>query len=223
LPDTCPQIPHGRKFPRRTVGRPYNKMTSALTRTDLGRRTNPLRGMGARGEVEITNRSWFPPASFPMIAGRWASYSPELCILGGVFLSGDLMKILVVEDEPLLALTLAEELAGAGHTVLGPAKTVAEGLDIIAADKPELAILNINLEDGSKGTDLAAVLVRRWNVPCLFVSGEMAEAKEHRDLALGYICKPYDPSTVLAAIDVARSLLEGNKPAAIPPGLELFN
>jgi DNA-binding response OmpR family regulator len=49
---------------------------------------------------------------------------------------------------------------------------------------------------------LAAVLVRRWNVPCLFVSGEMAEAKEHRDLALGYICKPYDPSTVLAAIDV---------------------
>lgn len=158
-----------------------------------------------------------------MIAGRWASYSPELCILGGVFLSGDLMKILVVEDEPLLALTLAEELAGAGHTVLGPAKTVAEGLDIIAADKPELAILNINLADGSKGTELAAVLVRRWNVPCLFVSGEMAEAKEHRDLALGYICKPYDPRTVLAAIDVARSLLEGNKPAAIPPGLELFN
>jgi hypothetical protein len=44
-----------------------------------------------------------------MIAGRWASYSPELCILGGVFLSGDLMKILVVEDEPLLALALAEE------------------------------------------------------------------------------------------------------------------
>jgi DNA-binding response OmpR family regulator len=133
------------------------------------------------------------------------------------------MKVLVVEDEPLLALSLAEELAGAGHTVLGPAKTVAEGLDIIEADKPELAILNINLEDGSKGTELAAVLVRRWNVPCLFVSGEMVEAREHRDLALGYICKPYDPSTVLAAIDVARSLLEGREPAAIPHGLELFN
>jgi DNA-binding response OmpR family regulator len=67
------------------------------------------------------------------------------------------MKILVVEDEPLLALSLTEELAGAGHTVLGPAKTVAEGLDLIEADKPELAILNTNLEDGSKGTELAAV------------------------------------------------------------------
>jgi two-component system, response regulator PdtaR len=88
------------------------------------------------------------------------------------------MKILVVEDEPLLAFALAEELASAGHTILGPAKTVAEGLDTIAADKPELAILNINLEDGSKGTELAAVLVRRWNIPCLFVSGEIAEARE---------------------------------------------
>jgi DNA-binding response OmpR family regulator len=133
------------------------------------------------------------------------------------------MKILVVEDEPLLALTLAEELASVGHTVLGPAKTVAEGLDIIEADKPELAILNINLADGSKGTELAAVLVRRWSVPCLFVSGEIVEAREHRDLALGYICKPYQPSTVLASVEVARSLGEGKKPAAIPPGLELFN
>jgi two-component system, response regulator PdtaR len=133
------------------------------------------------------------------------------------------MKILVVEDEPLLAFALAEELASAGHTILGPAKTVAEGLDTIAADKPELAVLNINLEDGSKGTELAAVLVRRWNIPCLFVSGEMAEAREHKHLALGYICKPYEPSTVLAAIEVAQNLLEGKKPAAIPPGLELFN
>jgi hypothetical protein len=81
-------------------------------------------------------------------------------------------------------MSLVEELAEAGHTVLGPAKTVAEGLDIIEADKPELAILNINLEDGSKGTELAAVLVRRWNVPCLFVSGDMMEAREHQDLYL---------------------------------------
>jgi DNA-binding response OmpR family regulator len=133
------------------------------------------------------------------------------------------MKILVAEDDTLLAMSLVEELAEAGHIVLGPAKTVAEGLDIIEADKPELAILNINLEDGSKGTELAAVLVRRWNVPCFFVSGDMVEAREHQVYALGYICKPYDPSIVLASVEVARSLLEGKKPAAIPPGLELFN
>jgi DNA-binding response OmpR family regulator len=133
------------------------------------------------------------------------------------------MKILVAEDDVLLAMSLTEALAEAGYAVLGPAKTVAEGLAIIEADRPQLAILNINLLDGSKGTELAAVLVRRWNIPCLFVSGEMVEAREHRDLALGYICKPYDPSIVLASIEVARSLGEGKKPAAIPPGLELFN
>jgi DNA-binding response OmpR family regulator len=133
------------------------------------------------------------------------------------------MKILVAEDDPLLAMSLADELAGAGHTVLGPAKTVAEGLDIIEAEKPEVAILNINLLDGSKGIELAAVLVRRWGIPCLFVSGEVADAREHKDLALGYICKPYDPSTVLAAVDVARGILEGKRPDIIPPGLELFN
>jgi DNA-binding response OmpR family regulator len=102
------------------------------------------------------------------------------------------MKILVAEDDVLLAMALTEALAEAGHTVLGPA--------IIEADRPQLAILNINLLDGSKGTELAAVLVRRWNIPCLFVSGEMVEAREHRELALGYICKPYDPSIVLASV-----------------------
>jgi DNA-binding response OmpR family regulator len=52
------------------------------------------------------------------------------------------MKILVAEDDALLAMSLVEESAEASHTVLGPAKTVTEGLDIFEADKPELAILN---------------------------------------------------------------------------------
>jgi DNA-binding response OmpR family regulator len=132
------------------------------------------------------------------------------------------MKILVVEDESLLSELLKVELTDAGHTVLGPATTVSEGLELLATQLPELALVNINLKDGSKGTELATVLMRRWQVPCLFVSGEMLEARQHADVAMGYISKPYDPSTVLESVDVVGAIMSGNEPRHIPQGLKLF-
>jgi DNA-binding response OmpR family regulator len=117
---------------------------------------------------------------------------------------------------------LKEELTDAGHTVLGPVSTVSEGLELLATQQPELALVNINLKDGSKGTELATVLMRRWQVPCLFVSGEMLEARQHADVALGYISKPYEPSTVLASVDVVDAIISGHEPRQIPQGLELF-
>lgn len=132
------------------------------------------------------------------------------------------MRILIVEDEFLLATLLTDELTDAGHTVLGPAGTVTEGLRIIEEHRPDLALVNINLRDGSKGTDLANALMKRWQVPCLFVSGERVEARQHREVALGYISKPYNVKTVLASVEVARDIMEGREPARCPSGLELF-
>src|SRR5690348_7137165 len=103
------------------------------------------------------------------------------------------MKILVVEDEVLLSEMLQFALTDAGHAVLGPVATVDEGLRVAEQDRPDLALVNINLKDGSKGTDLARELASRWHVPSLFVSGQMIEAQQNKDVALGYIGKPYRP------------------------------
>ena len=135
------------------------------------------------------------------------------------------MRVLIVEDEVLIAWMLADSLEGAGHEVIGPASAMAEALAVCeaAAAPPELAVLDINLRDGSNGVDVARALMARWGVPSIFASAQTAEARWARDIALGHIRKPYRPETVLRSVEVAREVMDGRAPRAAPPGVELFS
>jgi DNA-binding response OmpR family regulator len=59
------------------------------------------------------------------------------------------MRILVAEDELVIAVDLAERLAEAGHSVIGPFTRRAEVMDWIAHDLPDAAVLDFQLLDGS--------------------------------------------------------------------------
>ena len=135
------------------------------------------------------------------------------------------MRILIVEDEALIAWMLADSLEGAGHEVVGPAATMAEALALCeaAAPPPELAVLDINLRDGSNGVDVARALFARWGVRSIFASAQAVEARRARGVALGCIRKPYAPQTVLRGVEVARELMDGRTPRHVPAGFELFS
>jgi len=131
--------------------------------------------------------------------------------------------ILLVEDEPLIAMSLEAGLSDAGHHVLGPASTAGRALALAEDSRPELALVNIELRDGSSGADLARTMRARWGVPSLFISGQVLEARRNEAAALGYIAKPYTPEIVLAAVEVVKAIIEGRRPPPpIPRGLELF-
>ena len=132
------------------------------------------------------------------------------------------MRILIVEDEALIAMMLADSLEDGGHEVMGPAATMTEALALCEGTLPDLALLDINLRDGSSGVDVARALFERWGVLSIFASGQMMEARQARDVALGYIRKPYEVQTVLRGVEVAREVMGGAKPGAVPPGFELF-
>jgi two-component system, response regulator PdtaR len=132
------------------------------------------------------------------------------------------MLILIVEDEALIAMLLTESLESGGHQVMGPAATETEALALCEAARPDLALLDINLRDGSNGVDVARALLARWGVLAIFASGQMAEACQARDIALGYIRKPYQPETVLGSVEVARVVMNGGKPCDIPLGFRPF-
>ena len=133
------------------------------------------------------------------------------------------MRILIVEDEVVIAWMLADSLEGGGHDVMGPAGTMAEALALCeATPPPELALLDVNLRDGSNGVDVARALFARWGVLSIFASGQMMEARRARNIALGHIRKPYEPRTVLRSVEVAREVMDGGTPKAVPAGLELF-
>ncbi len=135
------------------------------------------------------------------------------------------MRILIVEDEALIAWMLADSLEGAGHEVVGPAGTMAEALALCEAAPapPELALLDINLRDGSNGVDVARALLERWGVLSIFASAQVVEARRARDVAFGCIHKPYAPQTVLRGVEAAREVMNGGQPRAVPMGLELFS
>ena len=133
------------------------------------------------------------------------------------------MRVLIVEDEVLIAWMLADSLEDAGHEVVGPAATMAEALALCEAAPPDLAVLDINLGDGSSGVDVARALLERWGVLSIFASGQMTDARKASDVALGYIRKPYEAQTVLRGVEVAREVIDGRTPRHVPAGLELFS
>lgn len=134
------------------------------------------------------------------------------------------MLILVVEDEALLAMSLEYALVDAGHEVLGPAATVGAALALAEERHPDLAFVDIMLGDEIPGTDLARELRRRWNTPVIFASASGSAAHANRDVALGYLAKPYDWEDAVACVEVAKRIMAGGAPPppAVPRALKVF-
>nr|WP_235938499.1 response regulator [Endobacterium cereale] len=115
------------------------------------------------------------------------------------------MRVLIVEDEMLLALDLEDMLLDAGHDVVGQASDMGQALAI--ADKLDgqfdVAIMDVNLARGTNGIDTAAALRERWNVPSLFVSGNLDELTRDRAMQwkpIGFVGKPYSEREVLSSL-----------------------
>ncbi|MDQ4135424.1 MAG: response regulator [Pseudomonadota bacterium] len=79
-------------------------------------------------------------------------------------------RVLLVEDEALIALALADDLEMAGYEVAGPFHRCSDSLDWLGRETPDLAIIDIHLRDGSSA-ELAEVL-RERGVPFIIFSGE---------------------------------------------------
>ena len=131
--------------------------------------------------------------------------------------------ILLVEDDAIIALSVEEALSGAGYDVLGPAATAKRALEIAEQTKPDLALLNINLQDGPlAGLEVARTLLDRWGVCSMFISGNTDIARRNADKAMGYVSKPYSAETISASVKAMEHVLEGTPTGPIPQGMELF-
>jgi len=134
------------------------------------------------------------------------------------------MLILVVEDEPICALSTVVELEQAGHETLGPAATLEEGLELARSGHPTLALIDIDLMHAGDGIELARRL-RELHIAAVFVSAQHPAAYQNQNLALGLIGKPYNPADLPPSIEVISAILEGKSPpeASLPRALHLFH
>jgi len=111
-------------------------------------------------------------------------------------------RLLVVEDELLVALDIESILSDAGMVVIGPASSAGEALELIAGSPPDAALLDANLS----GEPITAVLqaLSERSIPFAYVTGYGRESLPPAYPA-PIVTKPFDADQLLAA---ARRLLE---------------
>ena len=111
------------------------------------------------------------------------------------------LSILVVEDEPLIAMMLEDFIESLGHEVRGPCESVAQALEAVAIDGFDLAILDVNLK-GESVWPVAAAL-REKGIPFVLASGGHVEPPPMEFAATPMIEKPYTIDRVSPIIDAA--------------------
>ncbi len=129
--------------------------------------------------------------------------------------------LLLVEDDVLTAMALRDELGDAGYRVLELTISWEEAIAAVLKDKPDLALVNIQLEGRPDGVALASEL-KAMGVPSLFISGQVDRAKSARSVAVGSMPKPYSVTDMRRAVDYFLLRTDGQATSPVPPGLEVF-
>jgi two-component system, response regulator PdtaR len=117
------------------------------------------------------------------------------------------LRVLIVEDESLVSLSLQGVLQELGHSVSGVAPSLRTALAIAAGTPSDLAIVDIGLAgDGGDGIDAAVALRTRYGIPALLMSGASFDdvgPRLHDAQPLGFLTKPYTESDVATALQAA--------------------
>jgi len=129
----------------------------------------------------------------------------ELVDEAGRELAADMAtEILIIEDEPLIAMDLEALVEGLGHNVTGIARTRTEAVKLAADKRPGLILADIQLADGSSGLDAVNDLLRSFEVPVIFITAypERFLTGERPEPAF-LISKPFQPAMVSAVASQA--------------------
>jgi DNA-binding response OmpR family regulator len=110
-------------------------------------------------------------------------------------------KVLVVEDEMMIAMLIEDMLEELGCELVGPASKVERALELIASETIEIALLDVNLD--GHATDAVACELRRKGVPFVFATGYGATGvpKQYNDRAV--LQKPFQKTELAAALSAA--------------------
>ena len=117
-------------------------------------------------------------------------------------------KILVVEDEALVALHLEQRLQMLGHSVVSTAFSGTDALEQTAAHLPDLVLMDINLGRGISGIEAAQQINRVFDIPVVFVTAHSNDAILQKASAAGpygYVLKPFEDSALRVTIEIALS------------------
>jgi CheY-like chemotaxis protein len=132
------------------------------------------------------------------------------------------LRVLIVEDEAILALEIELVLREFGHTVVGVAMESVRALEIAGESGPiDLALVDMNLRDGPSGPAIARALVRDHGVNVIFLTANPELIPEGFAGALGAMPKPFDERAIHGIVEFARRFIRERMVASAPPRFRL--
>lgn len=125
-------------------------------------------------------------------------------------------KVLIVEDEFLVALQLEDILADGGHSVVGTVPDMASLGNL--GDVPDVALVDLNLRDGLTGPAIARDLAGRYGSRVIYVTANPGQIDMPAPTAIGVVQKPFTRQAILAAISYALAgCPDASRPAELEP------
>lgn len=114
------------------------------------------------------------------------------------------VKVLVIEDEAVIALDVAKIVRSAGHQVVGIAATEKAAIDLAQKHSPHLVLCDIQLKGADNGIVAAREILKSMDVPVIFVTGFPERLLTGTGVEPAFvITKPFDPDLLRAAISQA--------------------
>lgn len=147
----------------------------------------------------------FSPANAASILGIDAA-GFDACLTEAARQIGEQMaaRVLIIEDEPLIAMDLEALVEDLGHSVVGNARTRSEAIAMARAERPDLILADVRLADGSSGIDAVNDILDDFDVPAIFITAfpQSLLTGERREPTF-LIAKPFREDTVRAIISQA--------------------
>ena len=113
-------------------------------------------------------------------------------------------RVLIIEDEPIIALDLENLVTELGHTVVGTAASRDEAVKKALAERPGLVLADINLGEGGSGIDAVNDILNSFDIPVIFITAYPEKLLTgERPEPTYLIAKPFLPETVQATVGQA--------------------
>jgi DNA-binding NtrC family response regulator len=120
------------------------------------------------------------------------------------------MRVMICEDDPILALDLEVTVTAAGGRPCGQARTYDEAVDLAEAARPAVALIDLHLGDGRTGPQVAQEMVQR-GIRVLVISGDTSVDPQLAAIDHVFIPKPVKPAVLQQILGMALSAAKAER------------
>jgi DNA-binding LytR/AlgR family response regulator len=130
------------------------------------------------------------------------------------------IRILIVEDEPIIAADLADRLVDMGFDIAGPCSTGEEAIGVVQTQAPDLILMDIQLDGPLDGIETTKMILEKHVIPVIFLtsnSDEATFARAKATMPAAFLSKPFRGKDMKHAIELAISKASQATPAVPAP------